>query len=427
MTPEQIDALKANREAQGLADKRWQPLLDRWKDWLTKPQRQAEAEEKLLGVTDPRAVRSIWKVFATGGPKDQVRAVRLLGQVDSTDASRALTVLAVFGGNDDVRRQAIETLRGRDVRGVLDPVILLLRDPIKFAAKPFEGPSSPGVIYIEGEKANVERIYPLAETNQNLNTPRNQARLPQIIEQSIEATNRQFLNDVWFLTATNQTIETTNKNALALLRGVTGKDFGNDPVAWMAWWTDKKGYAFQAPPPLGQTAEKPTLTQFVDPYPSPSHSCFAAGTPVQTIDGLRPIEEIKVGDRLLTQDTTTGVLSYQPALTVFHNPPAETLRIKIGGEDVVATGIHRFWKAGQGWVMARELKAGDAIRKLGGTARVESVEPDKKQPVFNLEVARGTDFFVGQGGILVHDNSLVHAVANPFDAAPNFAPVASTR
>ena len=38
-------------------------------------------------------------------------------------------------------------------------------------------------------------------------------------------------------------------------------------------------------------------------------------------------------------------------------PP--TLRIAIGGESIVATGIHRFWKAGKGWTMARELKAGD--------------------------------------------------------------------
>ena len=39
--------------------------------------------------------------------------------------------------------------------------------------------------------------------------------------------------------------------------------------------------------------------------------------------------------------------------------PPPTLRITIGGESIVATGIHRFWKAGKGWTMARELKAGD--------------------------------------------------------------------
>ena len=69
----------------------------------------------------------------------------------------------------------------------------------------------------------------------------------------------------------------------------------------------------------------------------------------------------------------------------------------------------------------------NAIRQLGGIARVESVETEAVQPVFNLEVARGSSFFVGKAGSLVHDNSLVLPVPEPFDAAPNFAPIVSAR
>ena len=127
---------------------------------------------------------------------------------------------------------------------------------------------------------------------------------------------------------------------------------------------------------------------------------------------------MKIGDRVLTQDTTNGTLSYQPAVAVLHNPPTATFRIKLDDESIVATGIHRFWKAGQGWAMARDLKPGDVVRRLETTSRIESVEPDAIQPVFNLEVARGADFFVGKSGVLVHDNSLVEPVVRPFDATP---------
>ena len=75
--------------------------------------------------------------------------------------------------------------------------------------------------------------------------------------------------------------------------------------------------------------------------------------------------------------------------------PRRRSRSRLGGESVVATGIHRFWKAGQGWVMARDLKPGDVLRTLGGTVRVGSVETEAVQPVFNLEVADGQSFFVG--------------------------------
>jgi hypothetical protein len=126
----------------------------------------------------------------------------------------------------------------------------------------------------------------------------------------------------------------------------------------------------------------------------------------------------------VTEDTQTGALSFQPIVQVFHNPPAATLRIDLGGDAVVATGIHRFWKAGHGWVMARDLAPGDVVRTLGGIARVESVTPGQVQPVFNLEVTAGHGFFVGKRGALVHDNSLVEALARPFDAEP---PVVAAR
>ena len=138
-------------------------------------------------------------------------------------------------------------------------------------------------------------------------------------------------------------------------------------------------------------------------------------------DARRPrprIEKLRSGDLVLTQDPKTGELKYQPILTAYHNPPNATLRIDLGNETIVATGIHRFWKAGRGWVMARELKPGDALRTLGGLAVVKSVEKDQVQPVFNLQVADGESFFVGQAGVLAHDNSLVNPTPNPFDAVP---------
>jgi hypothetical protein len=73
--------------------------------------------------------------------------------------------------------------------------------------------------------------------------------------------------------------------------------------------------------------------------------------------------------------------------------------------------------------MARDLKPGDAVRTVGGTARVLAVEPDEAQPVFNLEVAQDRAFFVGGAGALVHDFSLVQPVEKPFDAAPELAAI----
>ena len=75
--------------------------------------------------------------------------------------------------------------------------------------------------------------------------------------------------------------------------------------------------------------------------------------------------------------------------------PAGTLKIRAGGESIVVTGLLRFWKAGKGWTIAHDLKAGDRLRVCGTTVEVELIEPGSSQKVYSLEVAESRDIFVG--------------------------------
>jgi hypothetical protein len=126
-----------------------------------------------------------------------------------------------------------------------------------------------------------------------------------------------------------------------------------------------------------------------------------------------------VGDLVLSQDTVTGALSYQPIVGLHHNPPAETVRIRLKDETVVSTPVHRFWRAGRGWAMARDFKPGDFIRTVGGRAQVLEIKPDVVQPVFNVDVARNHSIFVGSQKLLVRDNSLPPSMHTAFDAEPS--------
>ena len=146
---------------------------------------------------------------------------------------------------------------------------------------------------------------------------------------------------------------------------------------------------------------------------------------LQTLTGPQPIESLKLGDQVLTQSVKTGALGYKPILVVHHNPPSKTYNIKLGTETIVSSHFHRFWKAGSGWVMARDLKVGDSIRTLNGTVQVMAIEQGKVVPVFNLDVADDADFFVGDVGALAHDNTVPNRRETPFDAFTTQASVAS--
>jgi hypothetical protein len=52
---------------------------------------------------------------------------------------------------------------------------------------------------------------------------------------------------------------------------------------------------------------------------------------------------------------------------------------------------------------------------------VTSVSASKIQPVFNLEVGDNQTYFVGDTGLLVHDNSEAQRVTRPFDEIANVA------
>ncbi len=242
------------------------------------------------------------------------------------------------------------------------------------------------------------------------------ANAMQDLRQRNQALQQRLALDVQSIEATNAQIRTIDDRTLAVLKAMTNVDLGVEPEKWKAWWTDQLGYAYQS----SSDTTKPTFTDMVVmPSSSPSSSaCFAAGTSVHTVEGPRAIESIQVGDRVLSQNTTTGLIEFQPVVALHRNKPTATLRVSIGGETIVATGIHRFWKANKGWTMARELKPGDRVRMLGGLATVRAVDTGKIEPVYNLDVAEDRDFMVGMQGVLVHDFSYVHPVLAPFDREP---------
>ena len=198
--------------------------------------------------------------------------------------------------------------------------------------------------------------------------------------------------DIQMIEAVNAGITTSNARVLPVLTAITGQDFGAERDRWKKWWMAQFGKG-------------------------PSIACLAEGTLVRTIEGPRPIESITAGDRVLAQDTTSGKLTFQAVVATRGQVPAGTLKIRAGGESIVVTGLLRFWKAGKGWTMARDLKAGDRLRVCGTTVEVELIEPGSSQKVYSLEVAESRDIFVGASKLLVHDFSLVQPVLEPFDRA----------
>lgn len=467
--PEVLATEKLEAERQKHADFHWKTRIEKVREELESPQaaRREKAQKALADVTDPRAVPMVSRILAGGDERLQLAAVKILGQIDGPRASNLLAVLAVSSPLPSVRQDALAALTRRDPRDVVGRLINLVERPFKYQVRQGSGPGSTGELYVDGEKFDIRRLYRFATIDYRLvpvaqailtpptmtdsamqavmandgmivRTPKGGtvvvAGMASIVAAErermmaaymIETMNRNqalqdnLENDIRTVEAANTEINQVNNRVLPVLRTLTGRDFGADPEPWQKWWTDQLGYVYQS----SQPTSKPTYTDTVAmpnitidvAVPLVHSACFAAGTLVHTMDGPRAIELVQVGDLVLSENTTSGLLEFQPVVATHLNEPSPTLRIVIDDETIVATGIHRFWGAGKGWTMARDLKAGDRLRLLGGVIKTQSIEPDATQPVYNLNVANNRDFFVGKKGLLVHDFSFVQPVVAVFD------------
>jgi hypothetical protein len=138
----------------------------------------------------------------------------------------------------------------------------------------------------------------------------------------------------------------------------------------------------------------------------PKTECFVAGTEIQTLDGTKNIEDIHVGDWVLSDDpNTVGEIEYKQVLQTFVKDTTNLVDIYIDGEKITTTEEHPFWVPDVGWVAAKDLHAGSLLQtKYESWLDVDRVEKHSDTAtVYNFEVEGFHTYFVSDLGLLVHN------------------------
>ena len=126
-----------------------------------------------------------------------------------------------------------------------------------------------------------------------------------------------------------------------------------------------------------------------------------------TEDGQEPIEEIEVGDKVLSEDEITGEVAIKEVTQTYVNETDELIHIGVNGETISATPTHPFYVDKLGWTLARSLRAGDVLVLSNGEfVTVEWVQHEILESpikVYNFEVEEFHTYFVGENRVLVHN------------------------
>lgn len=217
----------------------------------------------------------------------------------------------------------------------------------------------------------------------------------------------------------NRKAEVANAVLIPVLMATTGQDLGNSPRAWWEWWQRYNEYSSDDDKPVNEQHYSDSTHRYyrapdsytyrIDPPPPPGRygmSCFAKGTKVWTKTGLRAIETLQIGDLVLAQNVDTGELAYKPVVGRTVRPPSAIRCLRFGNESLETTLGHPLWVVGAGWRMAKELAEGGLLHGVNGPVRIAAIEKREAAAAYNLVVADFNTYFVGESGVLVHDNTL---------------------
>ena len=216
------------------------------------------------------------------------------------------------------------------------------------------------------------------------------------------------------VTEENRRTREINTRVRDLIAGLSNEKFGNDPRELWDWWESYSEVWRTGPKPVDYQYRRTDTFQYLETVdinlstltpPGRSNSCLVAGTPVWTERGLVAVDKVRIGDRVLSKDVTTGELAYKPVLKTTVRPAVPLMKLEIGNRTISLTKGHPFWISGRGWTKAKDIQQGMYLHDVTGTTTVVPAGAAKPAKTYNLVVADFHTYFVGEAKVLSHDNT----------------------
>ena len=355
-------------------------------------------------ITDPRSVTALEMILAQDSEPLARQAIETIHRFPEREATESIARIALFSPSEVVREQSLNLLAERNRYDVVPDLIRHLVSPI--STRYLITPDSNGNVlyqYILFQK-DLEKDYIRHFNLRMLQSPRT-ANLLWQNRLTGEANQRAMVAESG-IRQLNEVIQQRNAAIQYALERLTRASPGHSPEDWWRWWYDENEI-YVAERPVSYTRINETEVTS-SPQIQAAGECLVAGTPIMTERGLRPVESLQVGDRVLSQDLDSGQLEYRIVLHPTTRPPTPTFQIQLDHETIRASGGHLFWVRGQGWTKTRNLQAGMSLRTAADYATpIRQISSGELLPLFNLVVDQNANYFIGTSVVLSHDSTIL--------------------
>ena len=423
LTREQV--VDAKQEARLVKDakRKWATTIKRLKLAIEQddPKVRQAAVDEIEAIRDPRVMSLVEKELSNGSAAAGLLVVEMYGRAATQQATDVLARLAIHAKDAAMREKAAGELRYRPVEKYMPVLVGAMAAPIELSVNTDVKPGGPkyewwdGYAYLADEAGRV-RVVPGMYRMIRLSGNYTNKDVAFWVPETIPFSGWWYMGDKpdhhtyqYVLTRDSPDPNAPYEYRGALnadeYRGENGKARAsldraiavleervrktNEAAAELNLRIDAaireatKGQpADDQPPKVEKAADvRPRLWWDWWQKQLQLNNYFASGTEVWTQLGIRPIENVMVGDRVLTRSLDTGDLAFSLVIGIDLRHDAEVHAIEVGGRTFIATPDQPFFVPHERWLSAKDLKPGTEIESLAGKSRVESMrraQPTKR-------------------------------------------------
>ena len=432
LTSEEIDEVKQKSKQADEAAKNWIPKLKKLKRSIE----HGDAEERtaalreLKSIKDPRAIPSLEEVFGVETGVG-LEVAEVLAKMPADAAAAPLARISIESSDPYIRQKAAEALQSRPYETYVPVLVAHLAAPIEMSVNVSVDPGSQKWKEVQWTELTGELVVGLfdkvrlrsAYTNKDVMMWGLGSRRKSGYMMTENVPDRLRYN--YLLTRDSPDSDSPYEYSASIQDNPSAKKSRKGESienveervrkanADSAALNVKIHAALNAATGAKVPPENPNVGQFDDVKPKvwwdwwkkQSHTSryFAAGTPVWTQCGLVPIEQILVGDRLLTRHPSSGDLTFQLVLATRSQAKSAVRVLDLDRHTIVATPDQQYFVSGKGWKRLSDLEPGAQLDGLAGSQAIKKITDGNGAMQCGIVVANVPNFFVGDQAILAHD------------------------
>jgi intein/homing endonuclease len=135
---------------------------------------------------------------------------------------------------------------------------------------------------------------------------------------------------------------------------------------------------------------------------------FVKGTNVLTLDGFEAIENLIVGDTLISYNINKEVGETSTINKVYKSYVDDIYLVVIDSITIEVTGEHPFYVLNRGWIKVKDLESGMYLKSQDEkNIRIDEItRTDERFTVYNIEVTPNNNYYVSKRKVLVHNKNI---------------------